>query len=376
MHTCSFEMKFSYDIHFTQDFLGLNNSILADFFNKEGLHEKTKCLVLIDQRLSELYKNLHTDFQTYIESFNLKIELLPFCILPAGELSKNKFSLMSDLYDLILSHEIDRHSYLVSIGGGSTNDVAGLLATTAHRGIKHIRIPTTVLAQNDAAIGVKNGINFKGVKNFIGTFAVPHLIINDSEFLKTLDERDYISGFAEAVKISLIKDPDFFEWIENNVDQLNNRNEKAVNYLIKQTAILHTHHFANSGDPFERGSSRPLDYGHWLAHKLESKSQFELRHGEAVGIGMLLDARYAYEQGLLNEHHFIRIQNLLFKLGLLNQKQWISEINSKDIENSLADFKAHLGGNLSIPLLNKIGDFHNVNKINTVNYLEITRDFQ
>ena len=135
--------------------------------------------------------------------------------------------------------------------------------------MKLIRIPTTVLAQNDAAVGVKNGINAFGKKNFIGSFALPIAIINDTQLLTSLEQRDWVAGIAEAVKVSLLQDADFFHWIVANAQALAGRSEEEMNELIYRCALLHTNHISQGGDPFESGSSRPLDFGHWSAHKME-----------------------------------------------------------------------------------------------------------
>lgn len=371
MHTCSFNFHYSYSIYYTQKFYELDNDILKNYLNEQEITEQRKCLVIIDEYVNKLYPSLYTKLSSYFEHHQLNIKLLDFYTLLPGEKSKNSFETLSNAYELIKDREIDRHSFIMSIGGGSTNDVAGLIASTAHRGIKHIRIPTTVLAQNDAAIGVKNGVNFQGKKNFIGTFSVPELIINDFSFLETLEPRDYTSGYAEAIKISLIKDKDFFHWIESNSEKLISREKKEVQHLIEKTAKLHTEHFAKSGDPFEKGSSRPLDYGHWLAHSLESLSGFELRHGEAVGIGMYLDTLYAYKKGYLKSDLKEQIITLLEKIGLFKHKSILEKIDYKILMESLNDFKAHLGGKLSIPLLYDIALFKNHSDIDCQMYLEI-----
>src|SRR5690606_2130347 len=166
----------------------------------------------------------------------------------------------------INDNRICRHSFVIAIGGGAVIDMVGYAAAIAHRGVKLIRIPTTVLSQNDSAVGVKNSINIFGKKNFLGTFAPPYAIINDHFFLTTLEQRDWISGIAEAIKVALIKDDVFFADIEKNCEKLRDREMEAMQYLIYRCAEMHMQHIAKGGEPFESGSSRQLEFGHWAAH--------------------------------------------------------------------------------------------------------------
>ena len=209
-----------------------------------------------------------------------------------------------------------RHSYVVGVGGGAVLDVVGFAAATAHRGIRLIRIPTTVLAQDDSAVGVKNGINGYGKKNFLGTFAPPYAVINDSSFLPTLHDRDWRGGISEAIKAALIRDPEFFDFIERHAAALKARDLPVMEEVVRRSAALHLAHIAQGGDPFEQGSSRPLDYGHWAAHKLEALTDYRLRHGEAVGIGLALDTTYAHLTGALGEQEWRRVIDVLQAVGL------------------------------------------------------------
>ena len=188
---------------------------------------------------------------------------------------------------------------MIAVGGGAVLDAVGLVAATTHRGVRLIRVPTTVLAQDDSGVGVKNGVNLYGVKNFCGTFAPPFAVLNDLDLLTPLAERDKIAGMAEAVKVALIRDGDFFAWLERHADDLITFQRPALAAMIRRCAELHMRQIAHGGDPFETGSARPLDYGHWSAHKLESLTKHHLRHGEAVAIGIALDARYSVLAGLL-----------------------------------------------------------------------------
>lgn len=272
-------------------------------------------------------------------------------IVPGGEAVKNDRLYVEKILEASNTYGIDRHSYIVAIGGGAVLDMAGFATAIAHRGIRHIRIPTTVLAQNDSGIGVKNSVNAFNKKNFLGTFAPPYAVINDSTFLETLNQRDWCSGISEAVKVALIKDASFFEWIEANANKLAAREMAPMKELIYRCAQMHLDHIAG-GDPFESGSSRPLDFGHWAAHKLEQLTNYELRHGEAVAIGICLDSTYSYLKGLISEKDLNRIITL-FKT--LNFPVHIPELSGENLTKGLEEFREHLGGELTIMLLEEIG---------------------
>jgi 3-dehydroquinate synthase len=233
-------------------------------------------------------------------------------------------------------------------------DMVGYASAIAHRGVKHIRIPTTVLSQNDSGVGVKNGVNFHGKKNFLGTFAPPVAVFNDSFFLTTLSDRDWRSGIAEAIKVALIKDLPFFDWLENNVKSLAERNEKAMNEQIYRCAQLHINHIA-SGDPFELGSARPLDFGHWVAHKLEYLSNFTIRHGEAVAVGICVDSIYSHLIGNISELELHRILRIFTDLGFQIYHPALAENEKSNLWLGLNEFREHLGGQLTITILGKLG---------------------
>jgi 3-dehydroquinate synthase len=253
---------------------------------------------------------------------------------------------------------VDRQSFLAIIGGGAVLDMACFAASISHRGVRQVRIPTTVLSQNDSGIGVKNGINFFGKKNFIGAFSPPFAVLNDSLFLETLSLRDKIAGIAEAVKVALIRDREFFEYLEAHAPQLAKGDAAVMGEQIRRSADLHMRHIRTSGDPFEYGSSRPLDFGHWSAHKLESLTGNRLRHGEAVGIGMALDIFYSIEAGHLPAATGNRVLNLLAAVGL---PLWADEVEASAADGvpallaGLREFREHLGGTLHIMLLRDIG---------------------
>ena len=205
-------------------------------------------------------------------------------------------------------------------------------------------------------------------KNFLGVFTPPTVVLNDLNFLTTLDERDWRSGIAEAVKVALIKDANFYNFIKANAETLMHRDMEAMQTLIYRCSQLHLDHIANYGDPFEMGSSRPLDFGHWAAHKLEHLTHYTLRHGEAVAIGIALDSTYSYLAGLLPESEWQSILDTLTTLGFRVYVRALATAlqhpNHPDsIFRGLMEYREHLGGELTLMLLQAIGQGIEVHQV-------------
>lgn len=355
----TFSVPFSYTVYFTEDIFDKDNPLFAKVISKL---RATKVFFVVDQGVAAAHPALFSKIKNYAaahaEDFILCADPL---VVPGGEGVKNDMRYVKQILDASNVYGIDRHSFIVAIGGGAVLDMAGFAAAIAHRGIRHIRIPTTVLAQNDSGIGVKNSINAYKKKNFLGTFAPPYAVINDSSFLHTLDERDWRSGISEAVKVALIKDASFFEWIEANATVLAARKMAPMEELIYRCAEMHLAHIAG-GDPFESGSSRPLDFGHWAAHKLEQLTNYGVRHGEAVAIGISLDATYSYLKGLISLKALHRIIYLFKKLGFTVH---IPELSGGNILKGMEEFREHVGGELTIMLLSGIGRGIEVHEMDT-----------
>jgi 3-dehydroquinate synthase len=353
---CEFQVRFRFDVFFTQDVFNPANNLLRELLN-HGVPEKL--LVVIEEPIVASMPALIDDIRAYFSHPESGVELVAEPVIFAGgETLKNNFSPVEELHGLVERHGLSRHSYLAAIGGGALLDVAGFAAATAHRGIRHLRLPTTTLSQADGGVGVKNAVNVFGKKNFVGTFAPPFAVINDSEFLRFLPDSRKSAGYVEAIKVGLIRDRDFFAQIERSADALNRFEPVAMNALIRRSAELHIRHISEGGDPFEFGSARPLDFGHWAAHKLEQLSNFRISHAEAVAIGLALDVIYSRNAGHLASGDADRILALLKKLGfplfapeLLQE----DEAGERAILAGLSEFQQHLGGQLAITLLREIG---------------------
>lgn len=367
LYTQTFLIPATYPVFFTDDAFNPSNPCLLQAVSHAEPDRRHRLFAIIDQGVLKARPSLPKDLTAYVKHHDRHMELmaLPFAV-PGGERSKNDSTLPARLQKKLYQLKVDRQSFVLIVGGGAVLDMAGYAAATTHRGVRVIRLPTTVLSQGDGGLGVKNGINAFGVKNFLGTFAAPFAIVNDAQFIETLPARHRISGMAEAVKVALIRDAGFFDWLEASASALSNFDPKALSYLIRHSAEIHLRHIATSGDPFESGSARPLDFGHWAAHKLETLSGYRLHHGEAVAVGMAIDSRYSTEIGLLSEQACGRILDLLDRLQL---PSWHHTLDLKGPGNRLKilrgldEFKEHIGGELTITLLTHIGRGTEVSQI-------------
>jgi 3-dehydroquinate synthase len=363
----NFHVNFRYGVYFTKNIFNRSNPLLLNVL-KDNDSVSGKVLFVIDEGVMNAFPNLIEVIKDFTDFHSDEVELVAEpLIIAGGEESKNNRIYLERILEAINKYKICRHSFLVAIGGGAVLDVAGFAAAIAHRGIKHIRIPTTVLSQNDSGVGVKNSINIFKKKNFLGTFAPPFAVINDSLFLETLDPRDWIGGISEAIKVALIKDKDFFNEIKKDAGKLSERDQEAMDNLIFRCAKMHMDHIAGA-DPFETGSSRPLDFGHWAAHKLEQLTNFRIRHGEAVAIGIALDSTYSMLKGMLPEREWEEVIELLLDLDFELyvpelENHFENENHPNSILHGLEEFREHLGGKLTIMLLERIGKGIEVNKI-------------
>ncbi len=357
----SFPITIPYEhrLIFTRDAFSVNNSTLSGVLTPREAGERVRALVFWDQGLAQPFPDYGDRINAWFAAHADTLELAAAPVaLPGGEKIKNDFSQLERIWQTIESSGLCRHSYILAIGGGAVLDLVGFAASTAHRGIPLVRMPTTSLSQGDGGVGVKNGVNFFGKKNWLGAFGVPHAIINDLALLHGLPIRERRVGLIEAVKVALIRDADFFEFIAARVETLAAFEPEPFEAVIRESARQHMEHIATAGDPFEQGSARPLDFGHWAAHKLEQLSEFRVSHGEAVAVGMAIDLIYAREVGLLSTADTERILNIIQGLGF-ELFAPIREIHGtsgrQDMLDGLEEFREHLGGRLSIPMIRAPG---------------------
>ena len=357
-------VHFDYDVVFTRHCLDPENPALAQAMRDEAAATRPRCVAFVDLGLVESNPGVVEAIIGYFERGDTPQLAAPPVILPGGETIKNEAHYIGRMHDAILDNGIDRHSYVLAVGGGALLDAVGLAASTAHRGVRLVRAPTTVLSQNDGGVGVKTALNRNGVKNQIGTFAPPRAVIIDPAFLETLPAREKVAGMAEAVKVALIRDAPFFCWLERSADALATFEPDAMDEMVRRCAMLHMRQIAQGGDPFEQGNARPLDFGHWAAHRLEALSRHHLRHGEAVAIGVAIDSRYSTCIGLapqgLDERIIVLLERLGFRLfhPALERRD---ASGGRAVMRGLDEFREHLGGCLTVTLLRGIGDGVEVN---------------
>jgi 3-dehydroquinate synthase len=352
-------VSFRHRVHFTRRVFDLSNPLLKTLLENGEKKRPKRILMVLDKGLADACPDLDEQIESYFAAFPAELKLVcPPLLVEGGERVKNSCHHISEIHRHVDRYHLDRHSYVLAAGGGALLDMAGFAAATAHRGIRHVRLPSTTLSQADSGVGVKNGINAFGKKNFIGTFSPPFAVVNDFGFLASLPPREMRGGLVEAVKVALIRDGAFFEEISREANRLRQFEQEAIEALILRCAELHIGHIASAGDPFELGSARPLDFGHWAAHKLEQISEYKIRHGEAVAIGIAIDVLYSSLAGLLEATAAERIVRLLETLGFELFAGDLLRVNPKGqllILEGLEEFREHLGGELTVTLLSEIG---------------------
>jgi 3-dehydroquinate synthase len=361
------DVSWDFPVVFTRGLFHPANPVLVETLEHRQEDRRHRALVFIDSFVADAHPQLAAQIGAYFAAHPGRLELVgPPEIVPGGEAVKNDFALVQGFMRLMLERRMDRQSFIVIVGGGAVMDAVGLAAALVHRGLRQVRVPTTVLGQNDAGVGVKNGVNFLGGKNAIGTFAPPFAVLNDFDFLLTLPDRDWLCGVAEAFKVSIIKDADFFAWLCAHAAGFPQRDADAMQHLVFRCAEMHLEHIRTNGDPFEYGRARPLDFGHWSAHKLELMSGFRISHGEAVAAGVLLDSIYARMQGWLSAAEYARIRDGLSHSGF---RLWFEEFDARDasgqrmVFGGLRDFQEHLGGELTVTYPRSLGARHEVHEI-------------
>jgi 3-dehydroquinate synthase len=365
-----FKVPYVQRVLFTRGVFDEDNTTLRELLLRAQEHARSvKVLAFIDSDVADANPDLVSLLARYAAAHADVLKLAaPPVILQGGEACKNDFELVQQCWQAINDAGIDRHSQVFVIGGGAVLDLACFAAATAHRGIRHVRFPTTTLSQGDGGVGVKNGVNYFGKKNWVGTFAVPYAIVNDFAFLDTLPVREKRCGLIEAIKVALIRDAEFYHWLAAHADDLAALESHAVEETVRRSAALHVEHITTSGDPFEQGSARPLDFGHWVAHKLEQISQFRIKHGEAVAIGMAVDLIYSVKAGLLDEVTSTRILMLIRQVGFATFAPELLQTTASGepvILAGLEEFREHLGGELTVTLVPKIGHKIEVHEMDT-----------
>ena len=354
-----FSVPFEYPVYFTHDVFRADDPLFESVLARLGEKRRHRALVYVDAGVAAAHPALVQRVKDYFHARPGTLELASSPeLIPGGEAAKTSWDRVKDVMWSIGNHHLDRQSFVVAIGGGGVLDMVGFAASLVHRGLRLVRLPTTVLAQNDAGVGVKNAMDEHGAKNYVGTFAPPFAVIDDFAFLPTLDDAHWTGGTAEAFKVALIKDAAFFRWLEKNAARLKGRDLPAMETLVRRTAVLHLDHIRTSGDPFEFGAARPLDFGHWAAHQLEAMSGYSVNHGQAVAVGIAVDSFCAMRRKLITPKALARILAAMRATGLLTWHPLL-ETRGDDgvlvVLGGLERFREHLGGTLTVTLPDGIG---------------------
>lgn len=363
-----FTLSFEYPVYFTKKMFDPANAIFNEVLTRVDQQQRNRLVVFIDSGVAETHPGISDAINKYFQSRNTNAAMVcDVQIVPGGKASKTSWDVTNDTIALLEDLRLDRQSVVIAIGGGSVLDAVGFAVSLVHRGLRLIRVPTTTLAQADAGIGIKNGLDIRG-KNRVGTFTPPFAVINDFEFLATLSFDDWIGGIAEAFKVAIIKDKVFFDYLCEKAQALKNREPEVMENLIRRCALLHLEHIRTCGDPFELGSARPLDFGHWAGHKLEVISDYAIGHGQTVAMGIALDSFYAMKTDLLDEPQLKKILDGFVDCGFeictdeLTRRHPNGELIIMD---GLAEFQEHLGGRLTVPLPKGIGSMVEIHDVET-----------
>ncbi len=354
-----FSVPMVHRLRLTRDCLGPEFPVLAELL-EPGDNAVARAQVWIDSGLLDWDPQLPRRIERQFSRYPHLDLVAPVEALPGGEVVKNDPAIIEHLLECIHRDDLDRRSYIVVVGGGAVLDAVGFAAAVAHRGIRLIRLPTTTLAQADSGVGVKNAVNWFHKKNWKGTFAAPWAVINDERLLEGLPDREFLCGFSEAVKVALLKDPPFFRFLHAHANRIAGRDMDVVRSALRQSVLLHLNHITRGGDPFETREARPLDFGHWSAHKLEALTGYRVRHGEAVAIGIAVDVAYSHLKLGLDRSVVDRTMDTLRRMGL---PTWHPELAGEVVFEGLEEFRQHLGGRLTITLIKDVGhpvDVHEV----------------
>lgn len=270
--------------------------------------------------------------------------------IPDGEEYKNLLW-VSHLYDELLTYRLDRRSAVAALGGGVIGDIAGFVASTYMRGIPYIQVPTTLLAQVDSSVGGKTGVNHILGKNIIGTFYQPSLVWIDVKTLETLPRRELVAGVAEVIKYGIIADSEFFRYLEKNIEKVLSLDETSLIHVIKRSCEIKAG--VVSRDEREAGLRSILNFGHTIGHAIETLTNYTTyKHGEAVAIGMLYEAKIANKMGICNKDIIERLNNLIMRAGLPTK---MPEIASDRILETMQIDKKVKDGGIRIVLPEEIG---------------------
>lgn len=303
-------------------------------------HKVKRIFIITDENVFDLHKS-------FIDKLGNRT--IGIKVIKPGEESKS-VDLILDIYKELIKCNADRKTAIAAIGGGVVGDVSGFAASTFMRGLNVIHIPTTLLAQCDSSIGGKTGFNFMNIKNIIGTFYQPLLVYIDVHFLKTLSDREYISGLAEVIKYGFACDKNLFHYVEENKLGIKEREMDKLFHIVNQCVKIKGELIEK--DEYDHGLRQVLNFGHTIGHGIESINKFRLSHGEAVAVGMNLEAYMAFRMGYISEIEYKRLANIIKYFGLPTA---VEGINIDELLQFMSKDKKKISDGIKFSLPETIG---------------------
>ena len=335
--TILYQKKPCYDIVFAKDFQGLLEEL------KELEVSNRRLCIITDSNVDKLYGE---EVQKLLEGNCLKVAKYAF---PAGEENKN-LDTVKEVYKYLIEEGFDRKDILLALGGGVVGDLTGYVAATYLRGVDYIQIPTTLLAQTDSSIGGKTGVDFDGYKNMVGACKMPRLVYQTLSVLKTLDDRQVISGLAEVMKHGLIKDAIFYEWLIENMYEICERDLDVLEEMLMRSCSVKK--LVVEKDPTEQGDRALLNLGHTIGHAIEKAKNFELFHGECVALGIVAAAYISWKKEMLSMDEYYEIRDMFVPFYL---PITVEDIVPEEILKLTKSDKKMESGKIKFVLLKKIG---------------------
>ncbi len=359
--TINYEKKPCYDIVFSDSF-----DRLSEELEKLNVAERRIC-VITDSHVKGLYGD---DLLKFLDGKCKKNVMFSF---PAGEENKT-LDTVKDAYKFLIEEKFDRKDLLIALGGGVVGDITGFIAATYLRSVDFIQIPTTLLAQCDSSIGGKTGVDFDGYKNMVGAFYMPKLVYMNISTLKTLDDRQFFSGFAEVMKHGLIKDGMFYEWLLGNMYEICDRDVETLLEMVMRSCTIKK--LVVEKDPTEKGDRALLNFGHTIGHAIEKAKNFTMTHGECVALGAVAAAFISWKHQWLSMEEYYEIRDMFVPFNLPIS---IEDINPQEILSLTKSDKKMEGDAIKFVLLKKVGkavidktvtDEDILNAINEIYYVE------
>ncbi len=332
-----YNKKPCYDIVFAREFAGLAEELV-----ELQVAEKKICIIT-DSTVDGLYGE---EVEKLLSSICKKVVRYVFS---AGEANKT-LDTVKGAYTFLIEEGFDRKDMLIALGGGVVGDLTGYVAATYLRGVDFVQIPTTLLAQTDSSIGGKTGVDFDGYKNMVGAFKMPALVYMNLDVLKTLDDRQFFSGFAEVMKHGLIKDALFYEWLIENMYEICERDLDVLEEMVMRSCSVKK--LVVEKDPTEQGDRALLNLGHTIGHAIEKYKDFELYHGECVALGTVAAAYISWKKELLSMDEYYEIRDMFVPFYLPIS---IDNVDPAEILKLTKSDKKMESGTIKFVLLKKIG---------------------